>query len=707
MRVEAFEREGCVGTAVARTDGQAAVVEGQVTQLTLALSARDADGDGYVEAASGGSDCRDDAANVSPDGTERCDGVDNNCDGQRDEGFSVGQLCTTAAGCQSAWACAADGTRSCTETQGQWRPDTDGDGFGSSTAPGKTACLQPAGYVANALDCNDGNNKVNPNAAERCDGVDNNCDGAKDEGFNVGAACTSAVVNGKSCAGARACLADGTAACNAATPVMLYPDADGDGQGSSRAAAEPRCANETAGWVANNTDCDDGDATVKKQTTGELCDGKDNTCDGVVDEGFNLGASCNVGGQPCAGKLACNAAKTGTQCVGTAKVPAYPDDDRDTRGKAGVAAVNECLGPDFVTSNDDCDDGDPFVKPGAPELCDHKDNNCNGSVDEQLACRADTDPWQRESAGGTTAQWYSVSLFGNGGVAVAGQGSQVLLRVPGASSFGPTAQSCVGEWQGVWADASSGKLFLGGELRLGVYNIAQGTCNSGSWGQSSSYSRGIFGIPKTGGQDVYAVGEVRPVPTGQNALPGRSVVWDGAENGNNATTKDHTFPLYDVHGTARSNLLAVGGTPGTKGRIYQFDTVNNFFAPVGNGTDQGDQLLRAVWALHPKLAYAVGDANTVMRFDGASTVQVAGPLASASEGDLVALVAFGRNALYAVAYTPASGATPQQSRVFQFDGSTWRQVGAPLSGVRLRDLAGTSPENLWVVGEDGWIAHWP
>ena len=103
LRVEAYEREGCVGTAVAQTEGQAAVVEGEVTQLTLSLSARDADGDGYVEKASGGSDCRDDSASISPAGTESCDGVDNNCDGVKDEGFIVGQECTTAAGCPTSW----------------------------------------------------------------------------------------------------------------------------------------------------------------------------------------------------------------------------------------------------------------------------------------------------------------------------------------------------------------------------------------------------------------------------------------------------------------------------------------------------------------------------------------------------------------------------------------------------------------------------
>ena len=63
----------------------------------------------------------------------------------------------------------------------RWYADGDGDGYGS-TSNSVMACSKPAGFVANASDCNDGNASINPAAAEVCNGFDDNCDGAVDNG---------------------------------------------------------------------------------------------------------------------------------------------------------------------------------------------------------------------------------------------------------------------------------------------------------------------------------------------------------------------------------------------------------------------------------------------------------------------------------------------------------------------------------------------
>ncbi|MBN2797847.1 MAG: putative metal-binding motif-containing protein [Deltaproteobacteria bacterium] len=92
---------------------------------------------GYVERSG---DCDDTDASFNPGATELCDGVDNDCDGQLDEG------------------CGGD-------------TDADGDGFIAEADGGD--------------DCNDGDAAINPDATETCDTVDNNCDGTVDEGCSA------------------------------------------------------------------------------------------------------------------------------------------------------------------------------------------------------------------------------------------------------------------------------------------------------------------------------------------------------------------------------------------------------------------------------------------------------------------------------------------------------------------------------------------
>jgi hypothetical protein len=125
-------------------------------QVDVPLAARvptDWDGDGHDDAAAGGADCDDGDAAVSPDAEERCDGIDNDCDGTVDLG-------------------AKDAP--------SWFVDDDGDGFGRDEAP-KAACARPPGHAAASGDCDDGDPDRFPGADERADGVDEDCDGRVDE----------------------------------------------------------------------------------------------------------------------------------------------------------------------------------------------------------------------------------------------------------------------------------------------------------------------------------------------------------------------------------------------------------------------------------------------------------------------------------------------------------------------------------------------
>jgi hypothetical protein len=196
----------------------------------------DGDGDGFGDPEVGefsclapsswvedGMDCDDTVAQVHPGAEERCNGVDDDCDGLTDEPD------------------AADAST--------WYRDLDGDGFGSSTVA-LLACSPPRGFILSGGDCDDGDPRVNPDAVERCDDLDNDCDGEVDE-------------------------ADATDA------LLWHPDLDRDGFGSlaltRRACAAP------AGHVADGSDCDDVHASRHPGAAESWFDGVDSDCDGFED----------------------------------------------------------------------------------------------------------------------------------------------------------------------------------------------------------------------------------------------------------------------------------------------------------------------------------------------------------------------------------------------------------------------------------------
>jgi large repetitive protein len=128
-----------------------------------------------------------------------------------------------------------------------WYADLDGDGWGVEGST-QESCTQPKGTAGIPGDCDDASATTNPGAGEVCDGIDNDCDGSIDEDL---------------------ALAD------------WYLDADGDGFGSTWTASA--CA-APKGSVSPAGDCDDDAATTFPGAT-EACNGVDDNCNGLVDEG--------------------------------------------------------------------------------------------------------------------------------------------------------------------------------------------------------------------------------------------------------------------------------------------------------------------------------------------------------------------------------------------------------------------------------------
>ena len=230
-------------------------------------------------------DCDDSDPNVHHGATEVCNGKDDNCDGQIDEGIPT----TT------------------------FYRDADGDGHGDPNVTTQV-CSAPSGYVASNDDCDDSDNTVYPGAPEICDGKDNNCDGQIDEGVkstfyrdadgdgygdpNVTTEACSApsgyVTTGTDCDDTDATVHPGaTEICDGkdnncdgqideGVKTTFYRDADGDGYGNPNTTTQACSA--PSGYVSDNTDCNDSNAAVHPGAT-ELCDGVDNNCSGQIDEG--------------------------------------------------------------------------------------------------------------------------------------------------------------------------------------------------------------------------------------------------------------------------------------------------------------------------------------------------------------------------------------------------------------------------------------
>lgn len=115
----------------------------------------DNDGDGYT----GADDCDDNDSSINPNAREVCDGVDNNCDGQIDEGVKT-----------------------------TYYEDADGDGYGNMEVT-QESCEQPPGYVTDHTDCDDTRAAVNPGATEiKRNGIDDDCNASTpddDTGVNL------------------------------------------------------------------------------------------------------------------------------------------------------------------------------------------------------------------------------------------------------------------------------------------------------------------------------------------------------------------------------------------------------------------------------------------------------------------------------------------------------------------------------------------
>ena len=177
-----------------------------------------------------------------------------------------------------------------------WFSDVDGDGYGDP-ASRVSACAADAGQVDNGLDCDDTDASIHPSAPEDdcTDPVDRDCDGVParvDADGDGAAACEDCDDNDATrFPGADEQCNDLDDDCDDEIDEDLsevwYADSDGDGFGDPDVTTDD--CNPGAGWVQDNTDCDDTTSERRPDLVSDYCDGLDNDCDGDVDEDVKAG----------------------------------------------------------------------------------------------------------------------------------------------------------------------------------------------------------------------------------------------------------------------------------------------------------------------------------------------------------------------------------------------------------------------------------
>jgi large repetitive protein len=361
---------------------------------------------GWVEDAT---DCDDQDASINPDADEACNGLDDNCDDEVDEGLEgtwyddadgdgYGDPDTELTSCDPDAGWVEDGTdcddaiasvnpgaeEACNEVdddcdgdvdeglEASWYQDDDGDGYGDP-ATEQVSCDPGEGWVQDSTDCDDDDIDVNPAATELCNGIDDDCDGAVDDADS-----------------------------DVSDASSWYRDDDADGYGQDDAVVE--ACEQPIGFAAYGGDCDDADTQYNPGATEDDCDDpNDYNCDGSVSYADSDGdgwAACNecddgdAAVNPDATEL-CNSVDD--DCDGSIDeddaadaATWYADTDTDGYGDAATS-TDACAQPSGHLADDtDCDDTDAAVNPGATELCNDVDDDCDGTIDEDDAADAAT-----------------------------------------------------------------------------------------------------------------------------------------------------------------------------------------------------------------------------------------------------------------------------------------------------------------------------
>jgi Putative metal-binding motif len=355
--------------------------------------------------------------------------------------------------------------------------------------------------------------------------------------------------------------------------------------------------------------------------------------------------------------------------------PHFSDRDRDGFGSGTAQLV---CGAGWVAAGNDCDDRDVLTHPGAVEVCNGLDDDCDGTVDDGACADAGWSTLEPLRLG--AADLLAGSSYASGSLWIAA-GSKLFVR-RGDTQLADVSAACPPSLRALWAEPT-GEVEVAGAVAVANQTARSSSCASN---RTTATLVSMVGFMVNGTAQYFGI-----------QSNGQLYTWaKGGQPQAIGPPLEDNDTVFDLHGSSPETLLAVGVTQNGQSRhgsAWAFGGNRWVAERLGDLGDRRGALL-GVWVLSPTDAVAVGERGIILRRTGVGWRTIEPD----SSADLTSVRAFSAGRFYV---------SRSDGRVSRYANGAFKVVFQTALPVRLNDLTGTAENDLWVLGNGGLIARGP